>query len=251
MKQKTFTLIELLIVIAMIAILAAMLLPALNKARETAQKIACVNKLKQFGTASTSYGLDFRDYLPVSYTRAETNLWYQQRILGQYMGKLFSVNNNMAGTAWACPAEADGFAESNSEAFTGPFTKPQYGINEFCTGKPNTGYESTGWDCKTHAGIKAPSKVALFGDNRHRTIGSISYTNAAIHASRRAVFRHGGGSTSNGGTGKANFCFIDGHVQGLSVQEYVTWANSELSGSWPQCHKILTGPNSKNWTMSF
>lgn len=59
-----FTLIELLITIAIIAILAAMLLPTLNKAREKARETKCMNNLKQLGSALMLYAGDNNDMFP-------------------------------------------------------------------------------------------------------------------------------------------------------------------------------------------
>ncbi len=65
--KKNFTLIELLVVIAIIAILAAMLLPALQKARQSSYNADCLGKLKQIGVANLNYSQDFEDYFIPAY----------------------------------------------------------------------------------------------------------------------------------------------------------------------------------------
>lgn len=89
-NRHNFTLIELLIVIAIIAILAGMLLPALNRARATARGTQCKNKMKQLGVVHQLYAADHQDFIvPTRQSYSSGGRLDWETALGPYAPQLF------------------------------------------------------------------------------------------------------------------------------------------------------------------
>ncbi|WDE95215.1 type II secretion system protein [Lentisphaera profundi] len=88
-KQVTFTLIELLLVVAIIGILASLLLPVLGKARKQSRTAVCINQLKSLGLAISLYTDDNDDYYPPVDEKLESGHAWDDKV-SIYLGRPLS-----------------------------------------------------------------------------------------------------------------------------------------------------------------
>src|ERR1043166_9378676 len=106
-RQLGFTLIELLVVAAIIAILAALLLHALQSARERGRSAVCLSNLRQVGLASGSWSLDNQDYFLSYYDQPTGRRWQeiiQQDVLGISGDTIWTLRDKRRQLIFYCPA---------------------------------------------------------------------------------------------------------------------------------------------------
>ncbi|MFA6665902.1 MAG: prepilin-type N-terminal cleavage/methylation domain-containing protein [Armatimonadota bacterium] len=185
-KSKGFTLIELLVVIAIIAILAAILFPVFAKAREKARQTACLNSLKQIGSAVLIYVHDYDGYLPPSYNGAATYKYFGQLL---YNCKYVDLKTLTKG----CPSYPPTVSKSGNLGYC-------YAYNVYLGSFDSNGDPyKIGWFTQYYIrlleSVKDPAEKFMIGDTKNNPyMGYITET---------------GGFWHNDG---ANFVCFDGHA---------------------------------------
>ena len=250
-KQYCFTLIELLVVIAIIAILAAILLPALNKARESGRSADCVSGLNQNGKMLLMYMGDNDDnFLDGALTVAPMSKYHWHNVFyNQYSGGRRSVqcpSGVAPSTLWQVSFyDKDGNEEAEKEtSFIG--YNPQLGAGNCGGATSSSGHQIGGYAPKVTKASKLKRSAPAFADisNRHSMLPGDN-TEAVLTGDLYTP------TTNNGGfywrhNGKGNIVFTDGHVESHSGKELwslvtTTAGSNNYGSSFPKFNYWLVG----------
>ncbi len=204
-RKGNFTLIELLVVIAIIAILAGMLLPSLNKARNIARRISCVNQLKQLGTTFLFYVNDHQDWMPPRWYAGDSLAWYRRMENLNYL-KFSRDYKWLYCHSYVTPEQAEEIKTFPTSAFGSMFI---YGIRESTAfEKMNNVFRNKSWN------LDRTDKLDWFSDTKQKDAPKQSYwfyPDGAGGDGPRVHMRH---------ERTANQWFLDGHLESRTIMAY-------------------------------
>jgi prepilin-type processing-associated H-X9-DG protein/prepilin-type N-terminal cleavage/methylation domain-containing protein len=221
-RRYAFTLVELLVVIGIIALLISILLPTLNRARESARTIKCASNLRQIGLAMNMYINESKGFYPYpTTTQGEQALWYTA--IDKYMIAMPNSDRNGAGSATGQRTYHEGKQCVVWDEFNGPVnmtTVQAVGKESAKTYKMNSHLRRR-WPTRSHARankLPKPSEFVVSGDATSLDVtGDHPDPNTNIKESNDLSFELGDKANQAGVAIRhnkgANILLADGHVE--------------------------------------